>query len=160
MEKLSNLQVDYSLTLKVGASVLLCRNLDMSKKLYNGKLGVVESFKKLELENFYIPVVKFEEQSVPIEECAWTLEDNNGNIVASFHQIPLILAYGVTTHKTQGMTLKHAVVHGGFFDDGHAYVAFSRVKSLNGLFIKNDIPYNQIKVDGQILEFYKNNNLI
>ena len=87
-------------------------------------------------------------------------DKKGGKIIAAFNQIPLILGYGITVHKTQGMTLDEIVLNGGFFETGHAYVAFSRVKTMKGVYISTDIPYYQLKTDLTVLEFYQKNNLI
>jgi len=80
-------------------------------------------------------------------------------IIAQIRQIPLNLAWAITAHKSQGMTLDEAICDlDGAFVEGQIYVALSRVKSLDGLFIET-INYNLIRAKKEALEFYENLNV-
>jgi ATP-dependent DNA helicase PIF1 len=72
-------------------------------------------------------------------------------------QLPLILAWAVTIHKSQGATLEIAEIDIGnnIFACGQTYVALSRVKNLEGLFLKSFNPY-KIKINLKVKEFYNN----
>jgi len=77
--------------------------------------------------------------------------------LAKVTQLPLILAWALTVHKMQGMTVDEAVVNGQeFFDYGHVYVALSRVRKASGLYLTN-VNYGSIKVDPKVVQFYSNN---
>ena len=119
------------LTLKVGAQVMLLTNLDQERGLVNGSRGVVLNFSSTGL-----PVVRFLSVSEPItvDRATWMLPDNDQ---VGRAQIPLKVAYAITIHKSQGATLDCALVDIGSntFEYGQAYVALSRVKSLEGLHI-------------------------
>ena len=72
-------------------------------------------------------------------------------------QVPLILAWAVTIHKSQGATLDIAEIDVGnsVFTTGQTYVALSRVKNLEGLYLKS-FNENKIKVDSKVTKFYNN----
>lgn len=120
------------LTLAVGAQVMLLTNLLQEKGLVNGSRGVVIDFGKT-VEAY--PIVKFrngiELEIIPAE---WGCDDFE---TVKRQQVPLALAYAVTIHKAQGATLDCALIDIGrdTFECGQAYVALSRVKSLDSLYI-------------------------
>ena len=97
------------------------------------------------------------------EEKVINKTDQNGNpytVIANQrklvrYQIPLALAYGITIHKSQGMTFNDLIVDcKKIFADGQAYVALSRTRSLNGLYPLNFDEY-QVKANPFVIEFYK-----
>jgi ATP-dependent DNA helicase PIF1 len=138
------------LELCVGAQVMLLYNIDLESKLANGSRGVVIGFED------DLPIVKFlnGEQRI-IEHREWKIEDN-GETIMTISQIPLRLAFACTSHKTQGITLDYADVDlGGIFEYGQAYVALSRVKTLNGLSIRN-LDIDKICAHPKAIEFYNN----
>ena len=80
----------------------------------------------------------------------------NDILTASMTQFPLRLAYAITIHKSQGMTLENVVVDcNKIFEEGQTYVALSRVKNLNGLYLRG-FSLDKIKVNSKVVEFYKN----
>jgi len=114
------------LELKVGAQVMLIRNL--TSELVNGSRGIVSGYTEAGL-----PIVKFKNGfPTPIERATWFLPEGVGR-----SQIPLRIAYAITVHKSQGMSLDSALIDIGssVFEYGQAYVALSRVRSLEGLYI-------------------------
>ena len=117
------------LELKVGAPVIATKN--NSEGLYhNGSLGKVVA-----LENG-LPVVDFHGNEVIVNPGTWEV-GNDGVTLGSVTQIPLRLAYAITVHKSQGMTLDAAEIDlAEAFVPGQGYVALSRVVSLDGLYIK------------------------
>ena len=120
------------LTLRKGAQVMLLTNKFMDHGLVNGSRGVVESFSE-GLANY--PYVKFiNGETLLIDPHTWASEDVDG---LERQQIPLRLAYAVTIHKAQGATLDCALIDIGrnTFEYGQAYVALSRVKSLDCLYV-------------------------
>ena len=132
-----------------GAQVMLLKNLDMSKGLANGSRGVVIGFVEEK------PLVKFlngEERFIDWE--VWELEENDKKILSA-KQIPLRVAYAISIHKVQGSTLDYVEIDlSTIFEYGQAYVALSRVKSLDGLSIIN-IDYDHIKAHPKAVEYYK-----
>lgn len=140
------------LELKQGAQVMLVYNLDQESGLVNGSRGVVEGFTATVPP---VPLVLFKDSAapIPIPPCAWESEDIEG---VKRLQIPLILAWAVTTHKCQGSTLDCALIDLGpsTFEVGQAYVALSRVKSLDSLYIY-DLDPNSFKAHPKVVDFYK-----
>lgn len=116
------------LALKDGAAVMFTRN-DQSGAYANGSLGRVVGFSA---EGY--PVVELRGgRTVEAEPDSWKVEED-GRVRAEITQVPLRLAWAITVHKSQGMSLDAAVVDlSGAFEHGQGYVALSRVRSLKGL---------------------------
>jgi ATP-dependent DNA helicase PIF1 len=136
------------LSLKVGCSVMLTMNLDLESGLCNGSQGVVIGFTVNGNPN-----VRFASGVFPISPIIWQSE-NYPTIGISM--MPLILSWAVTIHKIQGTTLDNAVMDLGntVFEYGQIYVALSRVKSLEGLFLEGFNP-KKIKANPKVIEFYE-----
>jgi ATP-dependent DNA helicase PIF1 len=137
------------LVLVVGAQVMLLVNLDHDAGLVNGSRGVVVGF-----EPSGSPRVQFKTGSpITIGASSWESEEIEG---LSRKQIPLRLAYAVTIHKAQGATLDCALIDIGTstFEYGQAYVALSRVKNLESLYIW-DVEPTAFKAHPKVIEFYK-----
>lgn len=120
------------LTLRKGSQVMLLTNKDVEHGLVNGSRGVVERFCDGPEP---LPMVKFRNgEVIIIEPASWKSEDVDG---LERQQIPLRLAYAITIHKAQGATLDCALIDIGdsTFEYGQAYVALSRVRSLDCLYI-------------------------
>lgn len=137
----------------IGAQVMLLANLDVESGLANGSRGVVVSF----IEG--MPVVRFingVEQI--IDFYSWEIEEGKTKIVR-ITQIPLKLAWAITTHKGQSLTLDYVEVDlSNIFAYGQAYVALSRVKKLDGLSII-EINYDKINAHPKAIEYYRKNKL-
>ncbi len=118
------------LVLKVGARVMFTKNDIAGRSYVNGTLGTVISFVK---ESGY-PVVKTHSgRSLVVEPAEWRIDDN-GKTLALINQLPLRLAWAMTVHKSQGMSLDAAHMDlSGAFEYGQGYVALSRVRTLKGL---------------------------
>ncbi|CAM9251762.1 unnamed protein product, partial [Hapterophycus canaliculatus] len=148
--------VEKKLELKVGARVMLLRNLNTSAGLVNGATGVVIEFVDMRWGP-RLPKVQFD----PVEGC-----HDSGPVVrvvdqatfsmsvASRLQIPLRLAWAITVHKSQGATLANAMVSmEDMFDFGQAYVALSRTTTLAGLHLL-DFTASNIKAHESVTHFY------
>ena len=136
------------LELKKGAHVMSIKN-SPDGKYVNGSLGEVVDFK------YGDPVVKFNNgNTVRIKTSEWNLAD--GEIVlASIEQIPLKLAWAITVHKSQGMTLDGAEIDlSRAFVEGMGYVALSRVKNLHSLYLKG-LNKMAITVSSEAIEIDK-----
>lgn len=136
-----NVRASDSLTLKKGAKVMFVKN-NPELGVFNGTMGEVIGFVNLpdELKTSQAshstpPIVRLNSgQSVIAEPEEWTIEDNQGEVLAGYSQIPLCLAWAITIHKSQGMTLDASEIDlSHTFEMGQGYVALSRLRSLSGL---------------------------
>ncbi len=119
-----------TLTLKVGTKVMFTKN-NFQAGFVNGSLGEV-----VELEPHEAPVVKLiSGKRIEVEPAEWVVEDG-GKVLGRINQLPLRLAWAITVHKSQGMSLDAAVMDlSQTFEYGQGYVALSRVSALSGLYL-------------------------
>lgn len=119
------------LSLKKDA-VVMCTKNNPTQGFANGTLGVVVGFDPATK----YPIIKTKDgDTLTIEPMEWAVEQD-GKVRARISQIPLRLAWAMTIHKSQGMSMDAAAMDlSGVFEHGHGYVALSRVRSLSGLFI-------------------------
>ncbi len=120
-----------TLYLKIGAAVMFTKN-NPKEGFVNGTLGRVEGFDR----HYGYPIVKTRSgRRIEVEPMDWAVEEN-GKIRVRITQLPLRLAWAITVHKSQGMSLDEAVVDlSGVFEFGQGYVALSRVRRLSGLYL-------------------------
>lgn len=142
-------KVSQVITLKEDCRVMLLKNLDFEEGLINGACGKVVDITSdgisVKFDNGAFKVIKQEEFDYV----------KDGKLLARRVQFPLRLAYGITIHKSQGMTLDEVFIDfNRIFEYGQAYVALSRVKSLEGLYLKGFNP-QKIMANPRIVEFYK-----
>jgi len=122
-----------ALKLKIGAQVMFIKN-DASGRYVNGTRSIVVGFDKKE----GWPVVKTVTQDIIVASPEEWKYEENGIVRATLTQVPLRLAWAITIHKSQGMTLDAAEIDlGDAFEPGMGYVALSRVRSLSGLKLMN-----------------------
>ena len=129
----SSVRAPENLTLKKNAKVMFVKN-NFDVGYINGSLGEVVGFE--EDDDFGIlPKVKLTDGTVlVVEPETWSVDNDAGKTIASFQQIPLRLAWAITIHKSQGMTLAAAEINlSHTFEKGQGYVALSRLKTLDGL---------------------------
>ena len=148
LEKRMN--ADKTLHLKIGARVMCVANLDMSgdQQIVNGSQGIVEKIIG------GIPLVHFNNGVKKLMEYhSWMSDDIEG---LGIQQIPLILAWAITIHKAQGVTLESAIIDAGdnIFEYGQTYVALSRVKTLEGLHL-HQFNYMKITTNPKVIDYYK-----
>ena len=138
-----------NLQLCLGAQVMLLYNIDLDIGLANGSRGVITKFED------DLPVVKFMNGvECPINYQEWIIEENNEKIL-SITQIPLKVAYAITVHRSQGLTIDFAELDlSDIFEYGQAYVALSRVKTLEGLSIRN-LNIKKIIANKKAVEYYE-----
>lgn len=140
--------LEKELILKVGAPVIYLIN-DPANGLVNGSIGTVKEFKNNN------PVVKFDNITIEINKHQYKKDFNEIQVVVE--QYPLLLAYAITIHRAQGQTLSQGsiLLDNTVWEDGQAYVALSRLKSLDKLNIIKYDP-NVFKINAKVMEFYKN----
>ncbi len=161
----SQYPTDLMIQLKVGAQVMMIKN-DPEKKYVNGTLGKV-----LEIGEEQIKVaVDFigSTNIIDVARSSWEVvqykfdEENPGNlkteIVGSFAQFPIKLAWAITIHKSQGKTFDKVIIDmgQGAFEHGQSYVALSRCRTLRGIVLKQRIRFQDIIVDEKIVSYYLN----
>ena len=146
--KIKDAPVPLELKLKVGAQVIFCRN-DSSKGVVNGTIAKVTK-----LDEEQIKVVLEDGKELEVEKMIWESKKSVYNpitrkleseVVGTFVQYPIKLAWAITIHKSQGMTFDrmHFDLKRGTFAPGQAYVAISRMRTLEGLTLSNKLcPYH------------------
>ena len=145
------------LTLKVGAQVMMIKNTLQKEGIVNGSLGIVRDFS---VKKNY-PIVEFNNgKTLTVSPESWQVEkfdstNKTSSVEASLTQVPLILAWAITIHKSQGLTLdKISCDLSDSFTAGQSYVALSRARTLDGIFIES-INFNKIHADPQAVNFYQ-----
>ena len=135
------------LKLKIGAEVMFIKNDNLGKYV-NGTRGLILGFDQED----GLPIVKtFSNSTLVAKPEEWIFEEN-GIVQATLKQVPLRLAWAITIHKSQGMTLDAAEIDlGDAFEPGMGYVALSRVRSLQGLKLIN-LNEIALQVHPKILE--------
>ncbi|MFA6423308.1 MAG: helix-turn-helix domain-containing protein [Patescibacteria group bacterium] len=136
-----------NLFLKISASVMFTKN-NPKEGFVNGTLGIVDGFKT----DTGLPIVKIRNgRKITVSPAEWIVEED-GKIKGRLSQIPLRLAWAITVHKSQGISLDEAVIDlSKVFEYGQGYVAISRVKRLSGVYI---LGWNKMafEVDPEVLE--------
>ena len=157
-----DMPTEMNLQLKVGAQVMMIKN-DRNGRWVNGSLGIVE---KLDED---IVVVKIGKKFHQVEKNLWEKWDYKfvgdkyePQVVGTFTQFPIKLAWAATIHKCQGQTFEKAVIDfgSGAFSHGMAYVALSRVKSLDGLYLIRALKIQDMVFDKKINKFVLQNELL
>ena len=139
-----------TLELKVGTQVMCVANLDVECGICNGSLGIITHFDSLS----GFPVVKFNcGITRVIRYHTWTSQVIKD---LTIQQLPLVMAWAITIHKAQGASLDLVEIDIGssIFAYGQTYVALSRVKTLDGLFVRSFSPHKIIKNE-TVDTFYK-----
>ena len=135
------------LRLKKGALVIFIKN-SPDGEYVNGTTGVVQSFSPIDKMPI---VITTEGRKVKLDLEDWSLENDSGKVTATVSQVPLRLAWAITIHKSQGMTLDAAQIDlSKTFEVGQGYVALSRIKSIEGLSLLGLNPM-ALRVDPLIL---------
>ena len=135
------------LKMKKGAEIMCIKN-NFEMGYVNGSRGKIVDF---ELDTRYPVVELYSGQRVTLKPESWSIEEE-GRIKASIKQIPLRLAWAITIHKSQGMSLDNAEIDlGKTFTYGMGYVALSRVRTLEGIILKS-LDKKALLVDPRVLE--------
>jgi hypothetical protein len=152
--------VNPNLELKLGAQVMFVRN-DPSpqKKYYNGKIGKIEVLTdecikvRCDDDNTLIEVEahEWENEQYSVDEASKAVQKK---VIGTFVQFPLRLAWAITVHKSQGLTFSKAALDvQDVFQPGQAYVAFSRLRSLDGLVLLNKLRLQNMENTQDVLDY-------
>lgn len=138
-----------TLKIKKGAKVMFVKN-NFENGFANGTLGIVS-----DCNSYSIKVRVAGGKIIEVEPMQWTVDDN-GKVLAMIEQYPLRLAWAITVHKSQGMSLDAAEIDlSQSFENGMGYVALSRVRSLKGLSLVG-LNDKALKVSDEVMRFDKN----
>ena len=149
------------LSLKKGATVIFIKN-NFEEGYMNGTLGKVVDFTdEDDIRGGELPIVEiFSGRKIIVKKEDWAKENDKGEVKAFVSQIPMRLAWALTIHKSQGMTLDAAEIDlSQTFEVGQGYVALSRIKSIKGLRLMgmNEVA---LKVDDSVLRVDKNMRML
>jgi len=151
---------DEFLELKAGAQVMFLKNdLGQEKRYYNGKIGKIT---RIKAEEIFV-LCPGETQEIAVEKAEWAnvryrlneqAKEVEEEVIGTFTQYPLRLAWAITIHKSQGLTFERVILDAqAAFAHGQVYVALSRCKSFEGILLRSKINYSSIKTDATIKNF-------
>jgi len=155
------------LLLKIGAKVMFIKNDSESvRRFYNGKIGIIKDFE----EDKIIIECPGDKDVIELGKMMWenirystneTTRQIEEDMLGTFTQYPLRLAWAITIHKSQGLTFDKAVIDAGdAFASGQVYVALSRCRSLEGMVLWSKINPSSIENDREIVAHEKNKQAI
>jgi len=156
---------DPVLQLKEGAQVMFLKN-DLEKRFVNGSIGIV---RELSANKVVVSVLDDQEdtKTFELEKWEWEIIKYNNDpenpraiktdVVGTFKQYPIKLAWAITIHKSQGKTFDKVIIDlgAGAFEYGQTYVALSRCRTFDGIILKRPISPRDIKVDNRVRDFYE-----
>ena len=154
---------DKNLVLKVGAKVMFIRNdNETPRRFFNGKIGIIQSFE----EKSIIISCPEDNEVIELSPVMWeniryttndTTRQIKEDVLGTFVQFPLRLAWAITIHKSQGLTFDKAIIDAGdAFAPGQVYVALSRCRNLQGMVLRSKINPFSIENDRLIVEHQQN----
>jgi ATP-dependent exoDNAse (exonuclease V) alpha subunit len=158
--------VDLHLTIKAGAQIMFVKN-DPQRRFVNGSIGKVVDCRDdqiiVSVRNTEGDIQTFDLEKLEWEVLKYKIDKDNANniateVVGSYKQYPIKLAWAITIHKSQGKTFDTVIIDlgRGAFASGQTYVALSRCRTFDGIFLKQPIQPRDIMVDPVVVEFYEN----
>ncbi|HUM52231.1 MAG TPA: helix-turn-helix domain-containing protein [Chitinophagales bacterium] len=155
------LPTEFNLQLKQGAQIMFIKNDSKPEKRYfNGKLATIKKISKTEItvqffddaqNEMVLEKEKWEDVRYSYNTATDKIEEE---VVGSYVQYPIRLAWAITIHKSQGLTFENAVIDAGYaFAAGQVYVALSRCKTLNGMHLMTRISQEAITTDQRIIDY-------
>lgn len=157
---LKQLPTEQVLVLKEGAQVIFIKN-HPNGKWVNGTIAKVHKLGESKIE---VQLPNGEIEEVPMETWEnklykWDALNRRvkSEVIGTFKQYPIKLAWAITIHKSQGLTFDKVILElaGGTFAHGQLYVALSRCRSLEGLILREPIRYKDIIIDERVIRFAK-----
>ncbi|WP_421754502.1 AAA family ATPase [Croceimicrobium sp.] len=150
------------LKLKIGARVMFLKNDSEEGAFYNGKLAEVTELDQEAIwvqmedeDHFKVPLDNWKNARYKLDEEKQNLEEE---VLGQYTQFPLRLAWAITIHKSQGLSFDQAVIDlGKAFAPGQAYVALTRLRSLEGLFLSSPLQPSALLISREAKEFSKLN---
>jgi hypothetical protein len=156
--------VQHRLELKVGAQIMFIKNDVTEQAYFNGKLATITKIKNNEVEvsmaethqPYILKKERWENKKYTVDQQTRNLSED---VIGTFEQYPVKLAWAITVHKSQGLTFEKAIIDvGQAFADGQVYVALSRLRSLGGLILRTPINSKVISTDKTIANFSNEQN--
>ncbi len=153
-------QLEYSLLLKKGAHVRFTIN-DKSNRYCNGTDGIVEKIVTSKLDRNYVEKIYVrrtdDNQLVEVGRVCIQLDGTSDIYISQF---PLRLSYAMTIHKSQGMTFDKINIIPAGWEPGQLYVALSRAKHIEDIYLSEPITYEMLKCDPRVIKFYNDTKFI
>jgi len=151
---------DMELELKIGSQVMFVKNdPSPAKRFYNGKIGKITDMDEDQIE----VICPGEVAVIRVERLIWkntkyalndATQEIEEEVIGTFSQFPLKLAWAITIHKSQGLTFEKAIIDArSSFAHGQVYVALSRCKTIEGLVLSSPIAIHSVKSDSTVAQF-------
>ena len=159
----NSLPTTMELTIKVGAQVVFIKN-DREKRWVNGSIGKIVKAKKNSIEIELESGAKYAVEKAVWENIVYKYDEKTNrvieNVIGTFEQYPIKLAWALTVHKSQGLTFNNVVIDigRGAFSSGQTYVALSRCRSFEGMQLRSTVSERDIFVNPSIIEFSRQFN--
>ena len=156
------------LLLKQGAQVMMVSN-DPEGRWVNGSLGIVDEIVEASDQTFLRVLLEKDKNPVSVFPEVWEIKRPKliegkltHEVVGSFKQFPLRLAWAITIHKSQGKTFENVAIDLSprVFAEGQLYVALSRCTTIDGIVLLTKVNNHQVIVDPNVLEYLESQNLL